>query len=127
MWDAILFIHLIAMAFFVGGQLFIAAAVVPVLKGDESGKMQQVARRFGYGTLISVGVSVITGVALANHSATNLWKTPEMSAKLGLVVLVGILIAVHMKKPKLHVLDGMIFLCSLAIVWLGVAVASVAG
>ena len=58
MWNAILWIHLIAMAFFVGGQLFMAAAVVPVLRGDETGKLQQVARRFGYGTLISIGVSL---------------------------------------------------------------------
>jgi putative copper export protein len=125
MWNAILFIHLIAMAFFVGGQLFIAAAVVPVLKGDESGKMQQVARRFGYGTLVSVGVSIITGAMLASHE--NLWKTPEMHAKLGLVAIVGVLVLVHMKKPKLHALDGLIFLGSLAIVWLGVALATIGG
>ena len=121
MWNAILWIHLIAMAFFVGGQIFMAAAVVPVLRGDETGKMQQVARRFGYGTLISIAISLITGAALASHE--HLWKTPELHSKLGLVVIVGILVLIHMKKPKQHVLDGLIFIGSLGIVWLGVALA----
>jgi putative copper export protein len=125
MWQALVWIHLIAMAFFVGGQLFMAAAVVPVLRGDETGKMQQVARRFGYGTLIAIGVSILTGSALASHYA--LWQDPKMHAKLGLVVLVGVLVLIHMKKPKLHVLDALIFVGSLGIVWLGVGLAELVG
>jgi hypothetical protein len=30
LWRAVLYVHLLAMAFFLGGQLFIAVAVVPI-------------------------------------------------------------------------------------------------
>jgi hypothetical protein len=62
MWEAVRWLHLLAMAFFVGGQL-------------------------------------------------------------GLVVLVGVLVGLHLRRPANHALDGAIFVASLAIVWLGVALA----
>lgn len=40
LWRAVLFLHLLAMAFFVGGQLVLAAAVVPVAR--PSGDLTQV-------------------------------------------------------------------------------------
>jgi hypothetical protein len=46
-----------------------------------------------------------------------------LQVKLGLVVLVGILIGAHMRKPEWHVLDAALFAVSLAIVWLGIVVA----
>jgi hypothetical protein len=108
------------MAFFVGGQLMLAAIVVPVLRG--SGEMRSAARRFGIGTLIAVGVLVITGAAMASHS--HRWSDSTLQVKLGLVVLVAVLIAAHMRKPNWHALDAAIFAVSLAIVWLGIVVAS---
>ena len=44
MWGTILWLHLLAMAFFVGGQLFLALAVVPVERRNPD-------RRWGDGTL----------------------------------------------------------------------------
>jgi hypothetical protein len=42
------YLHLLAMAFFVGGQLFLAAVVLPTLRGDaERGALRSIARRFG--------------------------------------------------------------------------------
>ena len=65
-WEAIRWLHLLAMAFFVGGQLFLAACVVPVVRGDRP-RMQAVARRFGWGTLVALAVLLATGAAMASH------------------------------------------------------------
>ncbi|MFL5830245.1 MAG: hypothetical protein ACJ76X_10040 [Solirubrobacteraceae bacterium] len=124
-WNGVLWLHLLAMAFFVGGQLMLAAIVVPVLRSAGAGDrvaLRAAARRFGIGTLIAVGVLVLTGVAMASHF--HRWSDSTLQVKLGLVVLVGLLIGAHMRRPEWHVLDAAIFLVSLAIVWLGIVVAS---
>jgi uncharacterized membrane protein len=122
LWDGVLWLHLVAMAFFVGGQLMLAAIVVPVLRDfADRAPMRAAARRFGVGTLAAVAVLAATGAALASHY--HRWGDSTLQVKLGLVVLVAILIGAHMRWPQLHVLDGAIFLVSLAIVWLGVVVA----
>lgn len=114
-----LWLHLIAMAFFIGGQLVLAVAIVPVLRGLNDGEqMRQVARRFGWGTLVALGVLLLTGSAMASH--LQLWSESKLSIKMTLFLVVGVLVLIHMKKPKLHVLDAAIFLVSLAIAWLGV-------
>jgi putative copper export protein len=121
-WDGVLWLHLLAMAFFVGGQLMLAAIVVPVLRGGDGVALRAAARRFGIGTLGAVGVLVISGAAMATHF--HRWGDSTLQVKLGLVVLVGVLIAAHMRRPRWHALDAGIFLISLAIVWLGVVVAN---
>ena len=64
-WNGALWLHLVAMAFFIGGQLMLATIVVPVLRGfADRGPLRSAARRFGFGTLIAVGVLVATGAAL---------------------------------------------------------------
>jgi uncharacterized membrane protein len=123
LWRGVLWLHLIAMAFFVGGQLMLAAVLVPVLRGAPENRdaLRAAARRFGIGTLVAVGVLVVTGAALAGHY--HRWGESALEVKLGLVVLVAVLIGAHMRRPELHVLDAAIFLVSLAIVWLGLVVA----
>ena len=117
-WQAILYLHLLAMAFFVGGQLVFGLAVVPVLRHDaERERMRAVARRFGYGSLVALGVLLVTGWALASHY--ELWDSSTLQWKLGLVGLVIGLTLLHLRYPKLHALQGAILLTSLVIVWLG--------
>jgi putative copper export protein len=118
-WNGVLWLHLLAMAFFVGGQLMLAAVVVPLLRG--SAEMRAAARRFGVGTLIAFGVLVVTGAAMASH--LHRWSDSTLQVKLGLVVLVFLLIGAHLHKPQWHALDSAIFVVSLAIVWLGIVVA----
>ena len=65
-WNGVLWLHLLAMAFFVGGQLMLAAVVVPVLRGGQDAALRAAARRFGVGTLVAVGVLVLTGAAMAS-------------------------------------------------------------
>lgn len=121
-WNGVLWLHLIAMAFFIGGQLMLAAIVVPVLRRlDDRTPLRAAARGFGIGTLVAVLVLVITGAAMASHY--HKWSDSTLQVKLGLVILVGILIGAHMRKPEWHVLDAALFAVSLAIVWLGIVVA----
>ena len=121
-WNGVRWLHLIAMAFFVGGQLMLAAVVVPVVRGVGGGEpLRRAARRFGFGTLAAILVLLATGAAMASHF--HQWGNTNLQVKLGLVALVAVLIHLHMRRPTWHVLDAAIFLTSLAIVWLGIVVA----
>jgi putative copper export protein len=121
-WNGVLWLHLIAMAFFVGGELMLAAVVVPVMRGAEDrGPLLAAARRFGIGTVIAVGVLVIPGAMMAGH--LHRWSDSTLQVKLGLVALLVLLILGHMRKPTWRALDAAIFAVSLAIVWLGIVVA----
>jgi putative copper export protein len=122
-WRAVLYLHLLAMAFFVGGQLVFGLTVVPLLRGDEDREqLRAVARRFGYGSLGALLVLILTGVALAFHF--QLWDSSTLRWKLALVALVILLAVAHLRRPKAHALQGAILIASLAIVWLGVQLAT---
>jgi len=118
-WTLIRFLHLVALAFFVGGQLMLVVAVVPAVRrhGDEVA-MRAVARRFGIGSLVAILVLIATGVAMASHLAR--WQDDVLQVKLMLVVLIGVLIAFHIVTPSSRALSITLFLVSLAVVWLGV-------
>jgi uncharacterized membrane protein len=123
-WEAVRWAHLIAMAFFVGGQLVLAAAVVPAFRRAEDAErdpLRAIARGFGYGTLVAIAILLVTGVAMASHYDD--WGDGALHVKLGLVALVAALVVAHMRRPQAHALEGAIFVVSLAIVWLGVTIA----
>lgn len=122
LWLGIRWLHLLAMAFFVGGQLFLAVAVVPVERSaPDRERLRAVARRFGYGTLVAIAVLLATGIALAGHFAQ--WGNSVLQVKLALVGFVAVLVVWHMRRPAMHVLEAGIFVSSLAIVWLGISLA----
>ena len=122
MWDAILWLHLLAMAFFVGGQLFLALAVVPVeRRNPDRERLRAIARRFGWGSLVAIGILLATGAAMATHD--HRWGNGTLHVKLALVALVFALVLWHMRRPGRHGIEGVIFLVSLAIVVLGVSLA----
>jgi putative copper export protein len=120
-WELLRWLHLIAMALFVGGQLALAAVIVPVMRGRDRDALRAMARRFGAASLVALAVLAATGSAMAGHYHD--WSRGELQAKLGLVLLVLALIAVHARRPTWHALEGAIFLASLVIVWLGVDLA----
>jgi uncharacterized membrane protein len=121
-WLAVRWLHVLAMAFFVGGQLMLAAVVVPVERAaPDRERLRAVARRFGYGTLVAIAVLLATGIAMASHY--DLWDDSTLQVKLGLVAVVAGLVVWHMRRPTMHVLEGLIFLGSVAIVWLGLSLA----
>lgn len=119
-WEWIRWLHLLAMAFFVGGQLVLIAAVVPAFRGaDDRTRLRVIARRFGWGSLLALLVLLATGAAMADHFM--LWGAGKLQVKLTLVAIAGLLILVHMRRPQQHWLEGLVFAVSLGIVWLGVA------
>lgn len=120
-WLAIRWLHVLAMALFVGGQLMLVVAIVPALRGTQRATLRPIARRFGWASLVALAVLVSTGAALASHFGW--WDSPTLHVKLALVVVVGALIAWHLRRPGAHAIEGLIFVVSLAIVWLGLALA----
>jgi uncharacterized membrane protein len=122
LWQGVLYLHLLAMAFFVGGQLVFAAAVLPALRGDQNReRMRAIARRFGYGSLLALAVLVLSGWALASH--LDLFGSSTLQWKLALVGLVVVLTIAHLRWPRLHALQAAVLLASLTIVWLGLDLA----
>lgn len=122
-WFAVRWLHILAMAFFVGGQLFLAAIVVPVeRRAPDRERLREIARRFGYWTLGALGLLLLTGSAMASH--LHLWGDKTFQIKLALVGLIAVLIVWHMRRPKLDALEGAIFLCSLGVVWIGLYLAN---
>jgi uncharacterized membrane protein len=120
-WLLVRWLHVLAMALFVGGQLVLVVAIVPVLRGSRREELRAVARRFGWASLGALVVLAITGSALASHDS--LWDTGTLQVKLALVVTVVAMIVWHMRRPGAHAIEGVVFLISLAIVWLGLALA----
>ena len=126
MWLAIRWLHVLAMAFFVGGQLMLAVAVVPVERdAPDRRRVRAIARRFGYGTLAAIAMLLATGSAMA--SRFHLWANSTLQLKLALVALVAVLVVWHMHRPAMHVLEAAVFVLSLAIVWLGLTLAHGSG
>jgi uncharacterized membrane protein len=121
-WGTILWLHLLAMAFFVGGQLFLAIAVVPVeRRNPDRERLRAIARRFGWGSLVAIGILLATGAAMATHD--HRWVDGTLQVKLALVALTAGLVVWHMRRPQNHAIEGAILVFSLAIVALGVALA----
>lgn len=121
LWDGILWMHLLGMAFFVGGQMMLAGVVVPVLRRlDDRGPLLAAIQRFGIGTGIAFIVLIASGAALASHE--HRWSDSTLHVKMALVAVVAILIGVHTRLPHSPVIDVAIFAVSVAIVWLGIVV-----
>ena len=115
----VLYLHLLAMATFVGGQLVLGLAVVPGLRGHDREGLRAVARRFGWMSLAALAVLLVTGAWLATER--ELWPDPTLHANLTLFVVAGGLILAHLRWGAAHWLQGAILLVSLVIVWLGVS------
>ena len=121
-WTVIRFLHVAAVAFFVGGQLMLAVAVAPALRrhaGDEA--MRAVARRFGIGSGIALAVLVATGAAMAGRF--HAWSEAVLQAKLTLLGLVLALLVLHVVTPYTRALSLAVLAASVAIAYLGVELA----
>jgi uncharacterized membrane protein len=120
LWRTILWLHVLAMAFFVGGQVMLLAAVIPAKLPRE--KLREVARRFAWGSLVAIAILLATGAAMASHY--RLWDDGTLHLKLALVALTAGLIVWHARRPTMHALEAIVFVLSLVIVWLGLVLAN---
>lgn len=118
-WTVVHVVHLLAMAFFVGGQIMLAAVLVPVLRGRE--EMKVVARRFAAGSLIALGLLILTGVQLASHEEA--WSDSTLHVKLTLLVVLIGLIGYHTHSGSRRWMDPVIGTLSIAVMVLGVVLA----
>jgi len=121
-WTLVRFLHLVCVAFFVGGQLLLVAAVTPAIRrhGTDAA-MREAARRFGMGSGVALLVLIATGAAMASHF--DRWGSSVLQAKLTVLVLVGVLLGVHVVRPRTRWLSLAMLVASLVIVWLGVDLA----
>jgi uncharacterized membrane protein len=118
-WQAILYLHLVAMAFFLGGQLMLATAVVPALRSaQDRERLRAVARSFGWGSLIALAILIASGSAMAGH--LDLWDEGTLHVKLALVAVALVLVSIHLRYARARLLQVAILVVTLAIVWEGV-------
>lgn len=116
------FLHVLALAFFVGGQLMLVVAVVPVMRGrGDPAAMRAIARRFGIGSLIALAVLAATGASMADRYG--LWSDSVLQVKLMFVVLIGVLVALHIATPESRWVSFAVFGATLVTLWLGVTLA----
>jgi putative copper export protein len=118
-WELVRFLHVVALAFFVGGQIMLIVAIVPVLSERDEDIMRAVARRFGLASGVAIAVLLATGIALASHFSR--WQDETLQAKLAVLALVGVLTALHIATPYSRAVSLALAGSSLTVVWLGVA------
>lgn len=118
-WTVIRFLHLLGIAFFVGGQLVLVVAITPVLRGRD--EMRAAARRFGIGSGVALAVIIATGAALASHF--DRWSDPTLHAKLALLAAVFVLTGLHARGQHIRALSLSLVAVSVVIFYLGVHLA----
>jgi putative copper export protein len=120
-WTAVRFLHLLGIAFFVGGQLMLVTVVTPALRGQDRVLMRTAAKRFGIGSAVALLVIVASGAAMASHF--HRWGDSTLHWKIGLLVAVFILTGLHTKTPYTRALSLATLGLSVVILLLGVALA----
>ena len=119
-WTLIRFLHLLALALFVGGQLMLVLVVVPVMRGRADDQaMRAVGLRFGIASAVALVVLLATGIAMAGHLGR--WGDDTLQLKLVLLGVVVVLTAFHAITPHSRAVSIAVFAGSLLVVWLGVS------
>lgn len=119
LWELVRFLHILGLALFVGGQMMLVVAIVPVLRGQPEQLMLGVARRFGIASAVAIAVVLATGIAMA--SEFSLWGDETLQAKLAVLALVAVLTGLHIAAPRSRPVSLALTASSLLVVWLGVA------
>ena len=129
-WDTVrLFLHVLAAAIWVGGQL-ILAALVPVLRRFGSDALGAASRRFNQIAWTAFGVLIVTGiwniVAVRSQISGSASYRATLIVKLAVVVLSGVTAALHIRSRTTRsraVFGALTGLSALAALFLGVLLA----
>jgi putative copper export protein len=121
LWELVRFLHIVALAVFVGGQILLIVAIVPGLRGEPDEVMLRVAQRFGLASAVAILLLLATGIAMASHFAR--WGDSTLQAKLAVIALVGVLTGLHIAAPRARAVAIALTASSLLVVWLGVVLA----
>jgi len=144
-WSLLIFVHVMAAAFWVGGQLMLVVVVLPLLRRDTTPQMVQAlasatGQRFAYLTnRVLLPVLVLSGVALAwlsgirpdNLTSTSFGKV--LLVKVVLVIAVFSLAALHglaarrWRRRHIRTMAVATLVISIAIVGLGASLAVLPG
>lgn len=94
-WTVVRFLHLLAAAVWVGGQvaLFIAVPVVRQYTTDPGAILGPIGRRFGGLAGPALVILLVTGMAQASHFG--LWDTGEVHGKFAILIVVVVLTGIH--------------------------------
>lgn len=94
----VLFVHLVSMAFWLGGQLFLTAVAMPALRSDEPAArhalFRKVGRWFGVLSVPVLALLIGTGIWMMLHLDLDPGEVPALQHKLEAlgVVLIGTLV-----------------------------------
>ena len=129
-WDTIrLFLHVLAAAIWVGGQL-VLAALVPVLRRFGADAVSAAARRFNQVAWTAFGVLIVTGiwniVAVRSQISSSASYRTTLIVKLAVVVISGIAAALHVRSRTARsraIFGALTGLSALAALFLGVLLA----
>ena len=129
-WDTVrLFLHVLAAAIWVGGQL-VLAALVPVLRRFGADPVSAAARRFNQVAWTAFGVLIVTGiwniVAVRSQISSSASYRTTLIVKLAVVVISGIAAALHVRSRTARsraIFGALTGLSALAALFLGVLLA----
>lgn len=99
MQNLLLFIHLVAMTFWLGGQLFLTLVAVPVLRsdgGDEHRRLTvAIARRYGTMSIVALMISIATGITMMVRLELDVEQLPALRHKLEVLGLMLVATVAH--------------------------------
>jgi putative copper export protein len=129
-WDTVrLFLHVLAAAVWVGGQL-VLAALIPVLRRFGSDALGAAARRFNQVAWTAFGVLIITGIwnvaAVSPQISHRAGYQTTLIIKLVVVVISGVAAALHIRSRTARgraVMGALTGISALAALFLGVLLA----
>ena len=130
-WDTVrLFLHVLAAAIWVGGQLTLAA-LIPVLRRFGSDALGAAARRFNQIAWTAFGVLIVTGIwnvaAVSPQISDRAGYRTTLIIKLVAVVISGVAAALHIRSRTARgraVMGALTGISALAALFLGVLLAS---